>query len=216
MRAVPERYSALVATLALAGLRIGEACALRWRDVDLLGQRIHVSRTFNPKTGEEGPVKTGEARTVDFGQRLLEVLLAHKPEDAGDDDLVFATARRGHMHPSNVRMRAIKPAIEQANRELALTKVAPISENLTPHGLRHTFCSVLVSQGEDFATVAQQMRHSDVATTQRYYTHAMGHRRSGIAERLDETLTATGFRVAFRVANGGSQAPGEEGNPLAA
>ena len=116
---------------------------------------------------------------------MLEVLIAHKPDSAQDDDLVFATTRGGHIHPSNVRTRGLQPAIEKANRELALTKVAPISADLTPHGLRHTYCSILVSMDEDWATVAQQMRHADIATTQRYYTHAMRHSRNGIAERLD-------------------------------
>jgi integrase len=122
-----------------------------------------------------------------FGQHLLEVLIAHKPDSAQDDDLVFATTRGGHIHPSNVRTRGLQPAVEKANRELALTKVAP-------------YCSILVSMDEDWATVAQQMRHADIATTQRYYTHAMRHRRNGIAERLDATLSE--FRVAFRVASG--------------
>jgi integrase len=135
-----------------------------------------------------------------FGQHLLEVLIAHKPDSAQDDDLVFATTRGGHIHPSNVRTRGLQPAVEKANRELALTKVAPISADLTPHGLRHTYCSILVSMDEDWATVAQQMRHADIATTQRYYTHAMRHRRNGIAERLDATLSE--FRVGFRVASG--------------
>ncbi len=35
----------MLATLTFAGLRIGELCALRWRDVDLAGGWLHVGET---------------------------------------------------------------------------------------------------------------------------------------------------------------------------
>jgi hypothetical protein len=59
---------------------------------------------------------------------------------------------------------------------------------VTPHGLRYTYCSLLIAQGEDVATVAAQMRHADPTTTLRVYTQVMKHTRHGVAERLDEAL----------------------------
>jgi integrase len=70
VEATAARYPPLVLTFLLAGLRIGEALALRWDDVDLLSDppRIDVTRNWDPASvdqatrqrGIEGRVKTGE------------------------------------------------------------------------------------------------------------------------------------------------------------
>jgi integrase len=100
---------------------------------------------------------------------LLETLLDHKaasPFD-GDDDLVFPTSKGRHDNPSNVRVRVLRPAIARANAQLALEKRPLIPAGLTPHSLRHTYCSLLIAQGEELSTVAAQMRHADLSTTLR-------------------------------------------------
>lgn len=197
--ATAEPCRPLLLSLLLAGLRIGEALALRWRDVELLSDppRINVSRTWDPasidpetgRRGIEGPVKTGEEGSVTIGRRLLETLLDHKARSAfdGEDDLVFPTSTGRHQNPSNVRTRVLAPAIVRANEQLAGDE-RPLIPALTPHSLRHTFCSLLIAQGEDLSTVAAQMRHADLSTTLRVYTHVMKHSRDGVAERLDAAI----------------------------
>ena len=128
-----------------------------------------------------------------IGQYLLKVLLDHKARSAfsGDDDLVFPTSAGWHQNPANFRTRVLTPAIERANERLAAAD-RPTIPALTPHALRHTYCSLLIAQGEDLSTVAAQMRHADLSTTLRAYTHVMKHRRQGVAERLDDTLRGAG------------------------
>lgn len=195
----------LLLTLLLAGLRIGEALALRWSDADLLADppRLTITRTWDPaskldgavRRGVEGPVKTGEEGSVTIGRHLLEVLLDHKERSAfsGDDDLVFPTSEGWHQNPANFRTRVLAPAIGRANARLRL-EGSPAIPALTPHALRHTYCSLLIAQGEDLSTVAAQMRHADLSTTLRVYAHVMQHRREGVAERLDEALWGGGER----------------------
>ncbi len=195
----------LIMTLLLAGLRISEALAMRWGDVDLLSNPSRLSVRRSVYRGEEGPVKTGEEGTVTLPPRLMRALLEHKehsPFDS-DDDLVFPTWRGRHDNPSNVRVRVLKPAIARANRRLELEDKSLIPK-VTPHGLRYTFCSLLIAQGEDVATVAAQMRHSDPTTTLRIYTQVMKHTRSGVAERLEEALWGgdSAKEVASRSQNG--------------
>ena len=200
VEATDPPYRPFILTLLLAGLRIGEALALRWRDVELLADppRISVNHTWDPaskpegaeRRGLEGPVKNGEEGIVTIGRRLLEVLLDRKaasPFD-GDDDLVFPTSTGAHANPANIRTRVLQPAIVRANARLTLDKRPLIPAGLTPHSLRHTYCSLLIAQGEELPTVAAQMRHADISTTLRVYTHVMKHRREGVAERLDEAL----------------------------
>ena len=73
----------MLATLTLAGLRIGETLALRWRDVDLASGRLVVG---NAKTD------TGR-RTVDLSPAPRDELAAHKAQTRYLEatDLVFAT-----------------------------------------------------------------------------------------------------------------------------
>ena len=81
----------------------------------------------------------------------------------------------------------LTPAVERANSRLRQSEMPPIP-SITPHSLRHTYCSLLIAQGEDLATVAEHMRHADQGTTLKIYTHVMKHRRKGVTKRLDRTV----------------------------
>jgi integrase len=92
---------ALIATLIYAGLRIGEATALRWRDIDLANGRISV-----------GDSKTEAGiRLVDVLPALRDELTSHRHAAAGarGDDLVFPTSS-GSRRDKEQRARARHPA----------------------------------------------------------------------------------------------------------
>ena len=76
----------MLATLAFAGLRIGELLALRWRDVDLAGTWITVA---DSKTD-------AGVRKVKMRAALRDVSTALKPVDADPDAYVFATRTGGN------------------------------------------------------------------------------------------------------------------------
>ncbi len=132
---------ALLATLTFGGLRIGEALALDWRDVDLAGGRLTV-RTSKTDAG---------VRTVDLVAVLRDELLANRAR-AGDVDPeapVFPSAA-GRRHDRNhVRNRVLAPAVTRANERRSHDHVAPLPEGLTLHALRRTCASVLVALGRD-------------------------------------------------------------------
>jgi integrase len=58
-----DQHAALYLTAAMTGLRQGELLALRWRDIDFAGQRVHVRRSWSqaartekaPKSARSGP-----------------------------------------------------------------------------------------------------------------------------------------------------------------
>jgi integrase len=171
--------------------------ALERRGVPLRPPRLNIARTWDPESkpagadhrGIEGPVKTGEEGSVAIGEHLLKTLLDHKDGSrfAGQNDLVFPTSTGRHQNPSNFRRRVLASAVERANARLRVQKM-PTIPAITPHSLRHTYCSLLIAQGEDLATVADHMRHADQSTTLKIYTHVMKHRRRGVAERLDRAV----------------------------
>src|SRR5829696_5668756 len=164
---------ALVATLVFAGLRVTEACQLRWRDVDLGSGRITVSRA---KTA-------AGVRRVDVLPILREELAAYKPAGADPDALVFVTATGKPRDKDNVAKRVIKPVLEKTDELLTKREEAPLPEGITAHKLRHTFGSLLAACGEDPSYVMAQLGRTDPQFTLRVYTHLMS-RRDGERDRL--------------------------------
>jgi integrase len=96
----------LLATLAYAGLRIGERLALRWRDVDLAGGHLHV-RASKTEAG---------VRRIDIQPELRAELVGWKMSaDPEPDDLVFGTRTGKPDARHNVRRRVLLRAVERAN-----------------------------------------------------------------------------------------------------
>jgi integrase len=165
----------LVGTLLLAGLRAGEACSLRWRDLDLANGRIHV-----------GQSKTQAGlREVTLLPVLRDILAEHKAAaaDVDPDAPVFTSASGKARDRDNLRSRVLDPVLEEADKILSSRDQAPLSGRITPHKLRHTFASILVACGEDPASVMAQLGHTDPKFTLRIYTHLM-RRDDGDRERL--------------------------------
>jgi integrase len=84
--------------LVLAGLRVGELCGLRWRDVDLAGGWLHIG---------EAKADAGRGQVKVRGI-VRDALLAIKPADADPDSFVIATSTGGRKLPPDVRQRAVR------------------------------------------------------------------------------------------------------------
>jgi integrase len=170
---------AMIAMLLFAGLRIGELCALRWRDIDLAA----------------GWITVGNAKT-DAGRRKVKIRGALRDElltlrgrhpDAGPGMYLFPTSSGRRQSADNFRARVLgKPAIvvegeersgsgavARANKKLEADGQPPLPTGLTPHSLRRTFCSLLYALGEDPGTVMDEMGHTDPALALRVYRQAM-------------------------------------------
>lgn len=162
-RATPRR--ALLATLAFAGLRIGEALELRWRDVDLAGGRLRVGRA---KTD-------AGVRTVELLPALRDELTAHKARTRfpRNGDRVFPTESGGPQNPSNVRTRTLARSIKRADEKLAKRERAPLPKGITPHSLRRTFASALFALGRELPYVMAQLGHTDPKMTVGIYARVM-------------------------------------------
>jgi integrase len=170
----------LLAVLTLAGLRIGEALDLRWRDVDLGheqdGNVVPLKGRGPAGTLHVRGTKTDNAdRRIRLAPALRDELVALRAatRNAEPGRRVFATSTGGKLMRSNVGRRIIAPAVKRANEVLAEAGVEPIPEGLTPHSLRRTFASLLVVRREDPATVMGQMGHATAGFTLEVYARAM-------------------------------------------
>lgn len=159
---VPRR--AILSTLVFSGLRIGELIALRWRDVNLADGTITV-RSSKTDAG---------MRRIDLLPVLQDELATLKASSRGGaNELVFPTQRGNAMNDGNVRTRILAKAVERANERVAMRQGTPLPEGLTPHKLRHTYCSILVALGTDPGAIMDQIGHTDPNFTLRVYRHAM-------------------------------------------
>jgi integrase len=165
---------ALLATLTFAGLRLGEAQALRWRDVDLARGTITV-----------------RAAKTDAGIRVVNILPVLSDElgdytarlDPTSEALVFCTTTGRRLGATNIRRRILDQAVKHANAQLAADGFEPLPDDLTPHSLRRTFASLLFAIGETPPYVMAQMGHTTPNLTLAIYARQMD-RRDGEPKRL--------------------------------
>jgi integrase len=155
----------MLATLVLAGVRLGEMLALRWRDVDLANERLWIA---DAKTD-------AGVRHVALFPALREILITHKLDcaDTRPDALVFATNAGKRLSGDNVRDRTFAAAVRLADETRVAAGLAPLPEGLTPHKLRHTCCSLLFVCGYELPRAMSMLGHADSSTTLRIYAHVM-------------------------------------------
>jgi integrase len=181
---VPERYRTLVWTLAVGGLRIGEATALRVGDLDLKAGTIHVHRNAPEVGGHkllDQPTKTARGvRTVDIPAALSVMLADHLNHygnrfDAGS--LVFTGERGNAVLQSSFRKNVFGRAVARAGIEPA-PRV---------HDLRHTAASFMGRAGYTLLEAAEQLGHSATSMTA-HYSHVFPDARQEKVARLDVLL----------------------------
>lgn len=178
VREHPQR--ALIITLAYTGMRISEALALRWDDIDFQGMRIRVDESLH-RAGPNAqftPGKNHKTRTIPMDEELARVLREHglaqhmTRQHMGSDwnpwQLVFPNERGNPIHRQNFYRRVWVPLIEETNRR-AKAAGLPEVRYINVHGLRHTFATFLLSHGADPKAVSEMLGHHSVAFTMDEY-----------------------------------------------
>ena len=160
-RHAPSIYEACF-LIAHCGLRKNEALTLEWKDVKF-DQRILTLRN-KPHIlvdGEPFYCKWGSQRVVPLAEPVL--LQLKKLKISASTNWVFPN-EEGNMIRNNVN-RNFNRARVNAGIERP--------EEVTPHTLRHTWISQLLSNGVDLIAVSQLAGHSNLTTTQGY-AHLLG------------------------------------------
>jgi integrase len=166
------RYRAVVATLTLAGLRVGELCALNCEHVDLARRELRVLDAKTP----------AGVRRVDIHDDLQEELAAYKAARGAawePGEPAFVNARGKRWTRNAIAQHVIPPTLEEANRQRTKAGLPAIREEVTPHTLRYTCIASLFAAGADQEYVADQVGHEDVTTTNRIYRYVLQRRRRG-------------------------------------
>jgi integrase len=201
----PDFYP-LILCLSRTGMRIGEAFGLEWLDIDFKNNYIIIRRNIPPHRQVETPKTASSERRVDMSPELAEVLRKLQKErkkeafsegrafDAGD--WVFPNEEGKTIHYSNFLRRVWHRVQDQA-------KV----RRRTPHDLRHSWASHMLSAGADLAYVSAQLGHSNPATTLRIYAHWVPGTRRVTTAVLDRNDASTMQMEAFSGENGKAGKP---------
>jgi len=97
-----------------------------------------------------------------------------------DMDLIFSNDNCLPLDPANLVKREFHPALDRAGLR-----------RIRFHDLRHTYASILISQGENIKFVQSQLGHASAKTTLDRYGHLMPNLENDAARRLDKTVFGT-------------------------
>lgn len=169
---------AMVLFLAYAGVRVGEATALRVGDVGLFTCRARIRQTWTRTSDGDrvlGTPKTHQRRAVPLPRFVvdeLRPLIDGRPLDA----YVFRAARGGAINDHNWRIRVFNRAVVDADLE---------GRGLTPHKLRHTAASSAIAAGADVMVVSQMLGHADARETLNTYAHLWDDRLGEVSDAME-------------------------------
>lgn len=157
----------MVFVAATTGLRVSELLALRWQDCDFEAGEIHLTRGIVRQ--RETMMKTEASRKpVPLVVGLADVLMQWRAECGYNQptDFLFASPEKDGKQPiwpNSAMEKHIRPAAIRAG----------IGKRIGWHVFRHSFGTLIKSQGADVATTQALMRHSNVSVTMDHYVQAI-------------------------------------------
>jgi integrase len=178
----------MIATAVFTGMRLSELLALRWEDVDLDKNQVHVRRSLARRrkkfggTGFEFVVPKSEKsiRRIDLSPRLKKILLEHKLSSGakpGGLGLVFCNSVGNPVDRARFMKDFFYPTWGAAGIGY-----------LRFHDLRHTYGSLKIHQGENLKYVQLQMGHASIKVTLDVYGHLLQDTNPQAAAKTDELV----------------------------
>ena len=139
------------------GMRTGEIIALKWSDIDLDNNTMSISRA--KRRGIESKPKTeASIRTIDIIDVLIPYIKNHQKFRLDDSDYLF----------NNRHQSAYKDSAEITRHWNSFLNKLNITYR-NPYQMRHTFASMMISNGEDILWVSQMLGHTTSAMTLNKY-----------------------------------------------
>lgn len=176
------------------GLRPGEACALKWTDMDFASERFTVARAVTQgKDGERmtaHPKTSKSRRTLPmFG--LKDELLAHmewqRVHGLDESGFVFTNQEGRMLAPWTINRRDLERTLTAAG----------ITGGFTLYGFRHTFATLHLQSGTPLKVVSEWLGHSTIQQTANTYQHLSVEVAEDWAQRHVAFLEAAAKREAL-------------------
>lgn len=167
------------------GMRIGEICALKWKDIDLSTATISVNKTLERiYLSDTSPAKTeivistpktsNSQREIPIARSLLKILRALKP--VVNSEFYVITNEIRPTEPRTYR---------NYYRHLMKSLQLPAMKF---HGLRHSFATRCIESMCDYKTVSVILGHSNISTTLNLYVHPDIEQKKKCINRMNKVL----------------------------
>lgn len=184
------RLYPIVRLVAVTGLRLSEALALTWRNVNFTDGMIRVYESshyakeidHHLNTTKEGKPKS----LIDLDEEDMEFLRCHKEDQRQEklrcegrweeNDLVFPASNGAYLRNEHV------------SREFTYFARSIGFSNFTFHGLRHTHCTLLLGWGAGYFDVMDRLGHQSITTTHGYAHAAKVKKKSELGKLFNGVL----------------------------
>ena len=176
---------ALVAVCAMAGLRRGEVVGLCWKDWK--GDFIRVRRAVESPVGRSpvvGDVKNHNERDVYLPSPLQNILARHRADldDYDPNNRIFRGEKTKTYLNADRATKIVKDVVKK------LIGTGEFFEDITPHGLRHSYASVHNYLKTDMTTIKESLGHKNLSTTE-IYVHPYDRAKKEAADAMDKFLS---------------------------
>jgi integrase len=158
------------------GLRISEALALKWSDVDWLNGKLSVQRGIVRQRLDDVKTETSH-KAITVTQTMIEALKVWKQttQFSAQEDWIFAS-------PSQLgRLPWSADSVNDAYKKAASSAKV---EHVSTHSMRHTYRSWLDAVGTAIAVQQKLMRHADIRTTMNTYGEVITDEMSQAASKV--------------------------------
>jgi integrase len=159
LSALDEPYRQYFQLAFFTGMRTGELLALRWEDVDFKTKKIHIRKSISHGIEKEPKTKSS-IRNMDMHDSAYEALQILRDRHFKDKYRVFIDPKTGvaYKNAEGINKYIWKKAIKESD-----------VKKRSPYTTRHTYASMMLSQGKNPMWVASQMGHSDWGMIRKIY-----------------------------------------------
>ena len=180
------RYGYAIILMLYTGLRAGEVCGLKWKNVDFENKTVYINNnvtivkdrdensTKKNKLVEGSPKSRSSERKIPLADMAIEALEYFKKISVGG--IYVVTKENGNILDHHVLDRMFYSIINKACPD----------KKYGVHALRHTFASMLFKKGVDVKTVSEILGHKETGVTYNIYIHIIEDQKKKAISQLNE------------------------------
>ncbi|WQT44012.1 site-specific integrase [Helicobacter pylori] len=150
------RLKAFLTMAFFTGLRTGEQLALLWSDIDFKNKKINIDKSLNLSGTITSPKNKPSIREIDLLEPVEKILKELKASEPANKKMIFLSIPK-RTQEFQKAFKALLKTLSLKDRKLYTT--------------RHTFASLMLSQGEEAMWVSKTLGHKDLNTTYSTYSH---------------------------------------------
>lgn len=199
-----RRYYELMALMLSTGCRISEALGLTWDDINLQEKYIKVDHQliYKNRVGKSihfiAPPKNKTSRIIPLQNDIISILQKYKAETYfmcksctyevdGYKGFIFFNSKM-KPHQPNTIVKALHLMVAAHNNLVDTDDGEIMLPDITPHTLRHTFCTRMAENGMDVKVLQEIMGHKTIEVTMLVYNHVSDERSQNEVQRVSSVL----------------------------